>query len=149
MAQFKMSCRTSWGSASCLQGSNNQCRVLVLCFRTAQLEAAIKEKKRAGVLLLQDNAPHQTAQVAVAAATECGFELLPHPSCSPGLASSNFYLFSKIKFYLRGHCFETDDDVIQAVEAYLKNQDEIFFQEGIGKLEHRWTMCIELRGYYV
>ncbi|XP_066270858.1 histone-lysine N-methyltransferase SETMAR-like [Branchiostoma lanceolatum] len=48
-----------------------------------QLKAAIKEKRRgklrAGVLLLQDNEPVHTAHVSVAAATQCGFELLPHP----------------------------------------------------------------------
>ena len=32
-----------------------------------------------GVLLLQDNAPTHTSQVATTAATECGFEILPHP----------------------------------------------------------------------
>ena len=31
------------------------------------------------VLLLQDNAPAHTSQVAMTAATECGFEILPHP----------------------------------------------------------------------
>ena len=32
-----------------------------------------------GVLLLQDNAPAHTSQVAMAAAIECGFEVLPDP----------------------------------------------------------------------
>ena len=30
------------------------------------------------VLLLQDNAPAHTSQVAMAVATECGFEVFPH-----------------------------------------------------------------------
>ena len=34
------------------------------------------------VLLLQHNAPANTSQVAITAATECGFEILPHPSYS-------------------------------------------------------------------
>ena len=36
-----------------------------------------------GVLLLQDYAPAHTSQVAMAAATECVFEVLPHPPSSP------------------------------------------------------------------
>ena len=32
-----------------------------------------------GVLFLQDNAPAHTSQVAMTAATERGFEILPHP----------------------------------------------------------------------
>ena len=43
------------------------------------------------VLLLQDNAPAHTSQVAMTAATECGFEILPHPPYSPDLAPSDFY----------------------------------------------------------
>ena len=35
-------------------------------------------KLTCGVLLLQDNAPAHTSQVAMTAATECGFEILPN-----------------------------------------------------------------------
>ena len=31
-------------------------------------------------LLLQDDAPAHTSQVAMTAVTECGFEILPHPT---------------------------------------------------------------------
>ena len=102
-----------------------------------------------GLLLLQDNAPVHTAQVAVAEATKCGFELLPHPPYSPDLAPSDFYLFPKLKSHIRGRHFESDDDVIKAVESYLKDQNEAFYHEGIGMLEHRWTKCIEVKGDYV
>ena len=56
-------------------------------------------RKRRGklTLLLQDNAPAHKLQVAMAAATECGFEALPQPPYSPALASSDFYLFPKLK----------------------------------------------------
>ena len=50
-----------------------------------------------GALLLQNNAPAHTSQVA--AATECGFEILPHPPYSPDMAPSNFYLFPKLKVH--------------------------------------------------
>jgi histone-lysine N-methyltransferase SETMAR len=55
-----------------------------------------------GVLLLYDNAPAHTSQVAMAAATDCGFEILPHPPNSPDLTSFDFYLFPKLKIKLRG-----------------------------------------------
>ena len=38
------------------------------------------------VLLLQDNVPVHTPQVAITAPTECGFEILPHPPYSPDMA---------------------------------------------------------------
>ena len=55
-----------------------------------------------GVLLLQDNAPAHTSQVTMTAATVCGFEILPHPTYSPDMAPSDFYLFPKLKSHLRG-----------------------------------------------
>ena len=56
--------------------------------------ARILQKKRRGkltgcVLLLQDNAPAHTSQVAMTAATECGFEVLPHAPYSPDMAPSD------------------------------------------------------------
>ena len=45
------------------------------------------------VLLLRDNPPTHTSQVAMTAATECGFEILP---------TFDFYLFPKLKSHLRG-----------------------------------------------
>ena len=99
--------------------------------------------------MLQDNAPVHTAQVAVAEAERCGFELLPHAPYSPDLAPSDFYLFPKLKSHLRGRRFESDNDVICAVEGYLGAQTADFFREGIAKLEHRWSKCIEVQGDYV
>ena len=47
-----------------------------------QLRQETARKRRGkmtrGILLLQINAPAHTSQVAMTAATECGFEILPH-----------------------------------------------------------------------
>ena len=55
-----------------------------------RLRQEMARKKRGklirGVLLLQDNAPAHTSQVAMAAATECGFKVLPYPPYSLDLA---------------------------------------------------------------
>ena len=49
--------------------------------RRLRQEIARKRRRKLtrGVLFLQDNAPAHASQVAMAAATECGFETLPHP----------------------------------------------------------------------
>ena len=65
---------------------------------------------------------------------ECGFEILPHPPYSPDLALSDYYLFPKLKSVLRGKRFETNNDVIEAVDAFLRIQQSSFFYEGIAKL---------------
>ena len=52
-----------------------------------------------GVLLMfhQDNAPAQNSVVAMAAALDCGFELVDHPPYSHNLASSDYFLFPNIR----------------------------------------------------
>lgn len=116
------------------------------------LRDKIKEKRRGklskGILLLHDNASAHTSQIAIATAQDCGFEILPHPPYSPDLAPSDFYLFPKLKFELKGKHFANDDDVIAAVEIFLESQSENFFMDGLVKLEKRWTRCIEHNGDY-
>ena len=65
-----------------------------------EIARKMRGKLTHGVLLLQDNVPAHTSQVAMNAATECGFEILPHPPFSPEMAT-DFYLFPKLKSHLR------------------------------------------------
>ena len=106
-------------------------------------------KLTCGVLLLQDNSPAHTSQVAMTAATECGFEILPHPPYSPDMAPSDFYLFPKLKSYLRGTQYGSNKGVIEAVTKYLGDQEKAFYFEVIRKYEQRWAKCIVLKGYYI
>ena len=76
-------------------------------------------RKTRGVLLLQDNAPGNLSQVAMTVATECGFEILPHPPYSPDMTPSDFHLFPKLKSYLRGTQYGSNEGVIEAVNEYL------------------------------
>jgi histone-lysine N-methyltransferase SETMAR len=66
-----------------------------------RLRQKIARKRRSkltqGVLLLQYNAQAHISQVAIAAATDCGFEILPHPPYSLDFAPSDFYVFPKLK----------------------------------------------------
>lgn len=118
-----------------------------------RLRQEIVRKRRGkltqGVLLLHDNAPAHTSQVAMSAATDCGFEILPHPPYSPDLAPSDFYLFPKLKTKLRGRRFGSNEDVMEAVNQFLEDQNREFYLNGLNKLEHRWTKCIDVEGDYI
>ena len=105
-----------------------------------------KEERKvdSSVLLLHDNAPANTSQVAMASATECGFEVLLHPPYSPDLAPSDFYLFPKLKTNLRGRNFGSNEGDIYAVNGYLGDQDEVFYFEGISKLKQQWRKCVKM-----
>ena len=91
---------------------------------------------------LHDNAPTQTSQVAMTAATECGFEILPHPPYSPDMALSDFCLFPKLKSHLRGTHYRSCEGVMEAVNEYLMDQEKSLYFEEIRKLEQRWAKCI-------
>ena len=75
------------------------------------------------------------------AATECGFEILPHPQYSPDMAP-DFYLFPKLKSHLSASQYGSNEG-----NEYLGEQENAFF-EGIRKLEQRWAMCNALTGVF-
>jgi [histone H3]-lysine36 N-dimethyltransferase SETMAR len=118
-----------------------------------KLRNEIKKKRRGkltrGVLFHHDNAPVHTSEVAVAAINAAGFELMPHPSYSPDLAPSDFYLFRHLKKNIKGRRFSDDNDVMNAVDDWFDEQSEDFFSQGIRELEHRWHKCISVEGNYV
>jgi len=118
-----------------------------------KLRVAMKEKRRGmlkkGVMLHADNAPAHSSAVAMAKMHDCGFQIVQHPPYSPDLAPSDYYLFPNLKKHLAGTKFDSDNDVIEAVEGYLDMQEEGFYSEGIRRLQHRWTKCVELQGGYI
>ena len=71
------------------------------------------------------------------AATESGLEILPHPPYSLDMASSDFYLFPKLKSHIRGIQYGSNEGVIEAINVYFGDQENAFYFEGIRKLEQR------------
>ena len=86
-----------------------------------QLREKIKIKCRGkltkGVLFHQDNAPVHKSVIAMAAIHDCGFKSIAHPPYSPDLAPSDFHQFPKLKTAISGTHFQSDDDVIHAVDT--------------------------------
>ena len=71
------------------------------------------------------------------AATECRFEILPYPQYSPDMAPSDFYLFPKLKSDLHSTQYGSNEGVIEAVNEYLRDQENPFKCKGIRKVEQR------------
>ena len=78
-----------------------------------------------------------------------GFQLVEDPHYSPDLAPSDYYLFPKKKKELGGHHFTRDDDVMNAVNHFLRNQNGAFYTEGIHLLHDGWTKCVNVGGDYI
>ena len=101
------------------------------------------------MLFHQDNAPVHKSAIALAAIHDCGFKLFEHPPYSSDLAPSDFHLFPNLKTAISGTHFQSDDDVIRAVDNFLNGQEKDFFKSGIEALKHRWQKCIDTEGDYV
>ncbi|KYQ49655.1 hypothetical protein ALC60_11269 [Trachymyrmex zeteki] len=70
---------------------------------------------------------------------ELRFELIDHPPYSPDLAPSDFFLFPKLKVWLGGQKFSSNE-VIASVDAYFAKQDAQYYLNGLKGWEHRWKI---------
>ena len=90
-----------------------------------------------GLLLLQDNDLAHTSQAAMTAATECEFEILPHPPYSTDMAPFDFYLFPKLKAHNPGEQYGSNEGIIEAVNEYLWDKEKALYFERIRLLGQR------------
>jgi histone-lysine N-methyltransferase SETMAR len=75
-------------------------------------------------------------------------ELLEHPPYSSDLAPSDSCLFPKLKLFLAGQRFSSNQEAIVAVERYFADLTKNHNRDGIMALEHCWNKCVSLKGDY-
>ena len=118
-----------------------------------QLRTGIREKRwgklSKGILLQQDNARVHTCKIAMDAVERNGYKLIPQPAYSPDLAPSDYFLFPNLKKDICGRHFQSNKEVVAAVEEWVGDKDPGFFSSGLMALEHRWSKCIFLEGNYI
>ena len=90
-----------------------------------------------------------TCKIAMDAVESNEYELIPHPTYSPDLAPSDYFLFPNLKKDIRGRHFWSNEEVVAAVEEWVRDKDPGFFSSGLMALEHRWSKCIILEGNYI
>ena len=72
--------------------------------------------------------------------------MLEHPAYSPDLATSDFFLFPKIKEILKGRHFDDTDDIRSNTTATLKANPQNQFQNCFEGWTKRWHQCIASQG---
>jgi hypothetical protein len=65
------------------------------------------------------------------------------------LAPSDFSLFPKLKLFLAGQRFSSNQEAIAAVEGYFADLTMNQYGDGIMALEHCWNKSVSLKGDYV
>jgi hypothetical protein len=59
------------------------------------------------------------------------------------------HLFGPLEDHLRGHHYETDEAVQEAVRSWLRGAGTDFYRRDIFKILQRWQKCIDRDGNFV
>jgi hypothetical protein len=101
------------------------------------------------IIFHQHNAPTHKSVLAMEKLRDMHYEFLEHPPYFPDLAASDFCLFPKLKLFLAGQRFSSNQEAIAAVEGYFADLTKNHYRDGIMALEHRWNKIISLKEDYV
>jgi hypothetical protein len=78
----------------------------------------------------QGNAPPHKSVLAMRKLRDLYYELLEQPPSSPELAPSDLCLFPKLKLFLAGQRFSSNQEAIAAVEGYFADLTKNHYRTG-------------------
>jgi len=98
--------------------------------------------------LCQDGAQKSDRAFSVAQfLTSKGITVMPQPPYSPDLALCDF-LFKKAKLSMKGHHFESTEDIQRSVTRALNDIPQAAIQECYKQWQHCWETCVQAQGMY-
>ena len=100
------------------------------------------------VIFQHDNARPHSAKKTREAIDRLGRETLPHPPYSPDLAPCDYYLFWRMKDYIRGKNFKTRSALASSVSQFVRSLTSEECTAGLYQLPYKWRKCIEASGSY-
>ena len=92
----------------------------------------------------QDNTPVHNSILVTDYLTKMGIKTVPHRPYSPDIGSCDFWLFPK----LRGYCYETIEEMKEAVTNVIDTLTQEDFHGAFQKLLEQYIKCIAARGDY-
>ena len=99
-------------------------------------------------MLHHDNAPCHMAISVIEFLAKKAIPVVPQPLYSPDLSLCDFFLFPKLKFYLKGQHFGTVENNEKAVTDQLKAIPVSYFQHCYEEWEQRLRRCVASQGNY-
>ena len=81
--------------------------------------------------------------------TKMGLKTVPQPPYSQGLATCNFWLFTKLKEKPRDCRYETIEEMKEAVTKVIDTLTQEDFHEAFQKLLEQYNKCIAAGGDYM
>ena len=106
------------------------------------------EQRHEKVILQHGNArPHVAKSVKTYLET-LKWKFLPHPSYSPDIAPSDYYLFRSIAHGLAHQQFRSYEDIEKWLDSWIASKNEHFYRNGIRALPERWAKVVANDGKY-
>ncbi|XP_012937689.1 histone-lysine N-methyltransferase SETMAR-like [Aplysia californica] len=114
-----------------------------------KLRARLSRVRPGKNAILHHDRPHTSRHTQDATKSLRLQETLQHPPYSPDLAPSDFYLYPKLKEYLKGKRYADDDEVQEDVRRGFRGKSHEFFADGMRQFIRRWLICINKEDDYV
>jgi transposase len=99
-------------------------------------------------MLHHDNAPPHASLLIREFLAKQETTVVPQPHYSPDLAPADFFLFPELKSTLKGHRFQTVEEIKENSLQDLCAIPQNTFQDTFQKWRKRWERCINSRGEY-
>jgi len=99
-------------------------------------------------ILHHNNAPAHAAFSVAQFLTSKGITVMPQPPYSSDLAPCDFFLFQKTKSAVKGHHFESTEDIQRSVMQAFNDIPQAAFQECYKQWQYRWKTCVQVQGMY-
>ncbi|GBM58712.1 hypothetical protein AVEN_153324-1 [Araneus ventricosus] len=99
--------------------------------------------------MLNSSAASLLSQVFTALKQKTSRVFPPRSPYSPDLAPSDFHLFLKLKEFLGGKCFGSDEELENAVNTCFNERAAEEYNMGILKLVVRYEKCLNVGDDYV
>jgi len=99
--------------------------------------------------LCQDGAQKSDRAFSVAQfLTSKGITVMPQPPYSPDLEPCDLFLFQKAKSAMKGHHFESTEDIQRSVTQALNDIPQAAFQDCYKQWQHCWKTYVQAQGMY-
>ena len=129
-------CRTvnsEWYTTICLPGVFQEIR---------------KTNRRRRIILHHDNASsHISAQTTAFLSTQ-NINLMSHTPYIPNLAANDFFLFPYVKNKIRGQCFSTPEEAVDAFRMHVLEIPRSEWQKCFDNWFKGMLKCLDLNGEY-
>lgn len=99
-------------------------------------------------ILHHDNAPSHTAFIIRDFLIKHQTKTIPQAPYSPDMSPCDFFLFPRLKSSLRGHRFESVEEIQENSLRTLKAIPEIDYKRCFDDWKKRWHKCVSVKGDY-